>query len=224
MDFMVNWVVVVPVKGTPDAKSRLGALPDRAALADAFALDTVAALVAVSAVERVFVVTGSARLGALLAGIGAVIVFETPAEAEAEAEAGPATGHIRLNAAIVQGITAAQETYPDRHLAVMAGDLPALRAADVETALAYAVKHPRSLVPDAEGSGTTALFARAGVELTPRFGFGSRAAHERAGHRVLEVLTTSSMRRDVDTAADLARARALGLGPHTSALLVAPQR
>lgn len=131
---------------------------------------------------------------------------------------------MRLNAAIVQGITAALKTYPDRNLAVMAGDLPALRAADVETAFAYAAEYPRSLVPDAEGSGTTALFARAGVALTPRFGLGSRTAHESAGHRVLEVSTTSSMRRDVDTATDLDRARALGLGPHTSALLVPPQR
>jgi len=215
---MVNWVVVVPVKGSPDAKSRLGAMPERAALADAFALDTVAALVAAPAVERVFVVTGSPRLGALLAGIGAVIVVETPAASE------PATGETRLNAAIVQGITAARETYPDSHLAVMAGDLPALRAADVETAFAYAAEYPRSVVPDAEGSGTTALFARVGVELTPRFGLGSRAAHERAGHRVLAVSTSSSMRRDVDTPADLALAGALGFGPHTSALLVAPQR
>ncbi|MDJ0377297.1 2-phospho-L-lactate guanylyltransferase [Cryobacterium sp. PH31-L1] len=204
------WVVVVPVKGSAEAKSRLGAGPGRAALADAFALDTVAMLVAASAVERVFVVTASTRLGALLGGFGAVIVPEVPV-----AE----TGHARLNAGIVQGLAAARLAYPQANLAVMTGDLPALRLSDLENAFALAEVHPRAMVADAEGVGTTTLFARAGVTVTPRFGLGSRAAHEGDGHVVLDLPPTSSLRRDVDTAADLEAARALGLGPHTSVLL-----
>ena len=204
---MVKWAVVVPAKGRPGAKSRLGALPERAALADAFALDTVTALLAASAVERVFVVTGDARLGALLAGLGATIVAETPA------------GHDRLNAAIGHGIAAARRACPDAHLAVMTGDLPALRPADVETAFALAADHVLAMVPDADGVGTTILFARAGVKFTPRFGPGSRAAHETDGHVALDLPSTSSARRDVDTPVDLDLALALGLGPHTSALI-----
>ena len=205
-------MVVVPVKGSPEAKSRLGAGPERAALADAFALDTVTALVAASAVERVFVVTASARLGTLLAGLGAVIVPET---------AGAEMGHTRLNAAIMQGIAAARLHQPDANLAVLTGDLPALRPADLDAALALAAQHTRSVVPDAEGVGTTSLFARAGMLFTPHFGVGSRAAHQAAGHVVLDLPPTSTLRRDVDTVNDLDVARALGLGPHTSALLAA---
>lgn len=205
-----RWVVIVPVKGSPGAKSRLGDLPGRAALADAFAFDTVTALAAASAVNRVFVVTASARLGALLAGLGAVIVPEAP---------GAETGHARLNTAIVQGITAARLAYPQANLAVMTGDLPALCPADLENAFALAIAHRRSMLPDSAGVGTTTLFARAGVTVTPRFGFGSRAAHEADGHVVLDLSPTSSLRRDVDTAADLDAARELGLGPYTSALL-----
>lgn len=205
-------MVVVPVKGTPGAKSRLGAMPERAALAEAFALDTVTALVAASAVQRVFVVTGNTHLGELLATLGAVIVPETAAKP------GGVTGHARLNAAIDLGVAAARHACPDSHLAVMTGDLPALRPIDVETAFALAAEHSRSMVPDAEGRGTTTLLAHAGVRLTPRFGLGSRAAHEADGHVPLDLSPTSSMRRDVDTTADLDAARALGLGPHTIGL------
>ncbi len=208
-----NWAVVVPVKGGPGAKSRLGALPERAALAEAFALDTVTALVRASNVERVFVVTGSAHLGLQLTGLGAVIVPEL------QADLGETTGHPRLNAAIELGIAAARRACPDANIAVMTGDLPALHPADVETVFSRAAQHERSLVPDVEGVGTTTLFARAGITLLPRFGFGSRAAHEADGHVVLGLPPTSSIRRDVDTMADLDAARALGLGPHTSALL-----
>ncbi|WP_159433808.1 2-phospho-L-lactate guanylyltransferase [Cryobacterium flavum] len=204
-----NWVVVVPVKGSSEAKSRLGVGPGRAALADAFALDTVTALVAASAVERVFVVTASARLGALLGGLGAVIVPEAPVVE---------TGHARLNAGIVQGIAAARLAYPQVNLAVMTGDLPALRPGDIDAAFALGAAQPRSMVPDAEGVGTTTLLARVGVTVTPRFGLGSRDAHQGDGHVVLDLPPTSSLRRDVDTAADLEAARLIGLGPHTSAL------
>ncbi|TFD69098.1 2-phospho-L-lactate guanylyltransferase [Cryobacterium sp. Hb1] len=205
-----SWVVVVPIKGSPEAKSRLGAGPQRAALADAFALDTVAALVAASAVERVFVVTPNARVGALLAGLGAVIVLEAP---------GAETGHARLNTAIMQGIAAARLSQPDAHLAVLTGDLPALRPADLDDAFTLAAQHPRSVVPDAAGVGTTSLFARAGISFTPQFGVGSRAAHQAAGHVVLDLSSTSTLRHDVDTVVDLDVARAFGFGPHTRALL-----
>ncbi|WP_104190978.1 2-phospho-L-lactate guanylyltransferase [Cryobacterium sp. Y82] len=205
-----NWVVVVPIKGSLEAKSRLGAGPERAALADAFALDTVAALVAASAVARVFVVTASARLGALLAGLGAVIVPEVP---------GAETGYARLNAAIMQGVVAARLDQPDANLAVLTGDLPALHPTDLDAAFVLAAQHTRSVVPDAEGVGTTSLFARSGISFTPQFGVGSCAAHQAAGHVVLDLPPPSTLRHDVDTIVDLDVARTLGLGPHTSALL-----
>ncbi|MEB0287816.1 2-phospho-L-lactate guanylyltransferase [Cryobacterium sp. 10S3] len=206
----MSWVVVVPVKGNPGAKTRLGgAGPDRAELADAFALDTVAALAAAAPVLAVFVVTGDTVLGARLARLGAHIVAEVRDPVDP------------LNAAIDVGLAAAAAEFPAAHRAVITGDLPALTADDVERTLALAAHHERSMVPDADRTGTTTLLALAGVPISPRFGSGSRAAHEAAGHVPLTLPAGSGIRRDVDTPADLALVERLGAGPYTSALLTA---
>ena len=254
---------MVPVKGNPGAKTRLGGPgPGRADLADAFALDTVAALLRAAPVVGVFVVTGDRVLGARLASIGAHIVAEgrvataprpadarhpltasalvAPPAAPAVAEpvepadpaepadpsnpadpADPAEPVDPLNRAIRVGLAAAEAAFPAAHRAVVTGDLPALTPADVEQALALAAHHVRSMVPDADETGTTMLLALAGVPIGPRFGSGSRAAHEAAGHVPLALPARSGIRRDVDTPADLALIERLGAGPHTSALLAA---
>jgi len=206
----VTWVAVVPVKGTPEAKSRLGDLPDRGRLAEAFALDTVAALLDTPLITRVIVVTADEAVAAHLEALGAAIVREVPRRDAADDP---------LNAAIRQGVEAARADCPGCGIAVVTGDLPALTVADVEAALGLAAAHERSMVPDEEGTGTTALLALAGVEFTPRFGLGSRAAHEAAGHVPLGLPATASIRRDVDTVDNLAEALRLGVGPRTSALI-----
>ncbi len=71
------------------------------------------------------------------------------------------------------------------------------------------------MVPDADGTGTTLLTARAPEALRPHFGPGSRAAHETAGHVVLADVG-AGLRRDVDTTADLAAVVGLGVGPVTA--------
>lgn len=218
-----QWVAVVPVKGNPGAKSRLGDRPDRPRLADAFALDTVAAVLAARGIDRVLVVTADAGLAARLAALGAEIVPEQSAPATAPA-AGEGTGESArppadpMNAAIRQGLTAARTLFPRANLLVLTGDLPALTPADVQHALALAAGHERSMVPDAAGTGTTTLLALAGVPVEPRFGPGSRAAHEAAGHVPLEIPPATGIRSDVDTAADLLVAERLGLGAHTRPL------
>ena len=255
----MSWVVVVPVKGNPGAKTRLGGPgPGRAELADAFALDTVAALLAAAPVLGVFVVTGDPVLGGELARLGAHIVPEAKGARDAvrtgpvaNDSSGTDAGHPftgsspgdrgdpgdpgdrgdrgdrgdpgdpgdPLNEAIDVGLAAAAAAFPAAHRAVVTGDLPALTAADVERALALAGEHERSFVPDSDDTGTTTLLALAGVPITPRFGPGSRAAHEAAGHIPLALPARTGIRRDVDTPADLALAERLGAGPHTSALL-----
>ena len=102
------------------------------------------------------------------------------------------------------------------HRAVLAGDLPALRPAELSAALAQA--WPRSFVADAAGTGTVLLTAPPGVALDPRFGVGSAAAHAASGARALTG-DWPGLRQDVDTAADLRTVLALGPGPHTCALL-----
>ena len=224
----MSWVCVVPVKGSASAKSRLGELPEpfpaRGALAEAFALDTVAALLAAEMVQRVIVVTADPAAAGPLAALGAQIVPESPQTSpSATAKGHFAAPRDPLNAAIAQGVRVAQELYPQSNIAVLTGDLPALTVADVQMTLTAASAHDRAMVADEEGTGTTTLLARAGLTLVPRFGPGSRAAHEAAGHVVLDLPATASIRRDVDTVANLAEVLRRGVGAHTSALIARSQ-
>lgn len=194
------WVVVVPVKPLVAAKSRLGRAADRQRLALGFAQDTVAAALAGPLVAEVLVVTGDPAVAAALGGLGASVVPDKP-------DAG-------LNAAVTFGADLAGH----RPVAALAADLPALRTADLSAALAAARSAARCFVPDATGTGTVLLTAAVGVPLDPRFGARSAAAHLASG-AVRLAGPWPSLRRDVDTPADLAAAAALGLGPHTASLL-----
>jgi 2-phospho-L-lactate guanylyltransferase len=197
---------VVPVKRLLVAKSRLYAAgrprPDHAALALALALDTVAAAVAADAVARVLVVTGDPDAAAAVRAAGALVVEDEP-------DAG-------LNPALAHGAGTAARTAPGDGVALLSADLPALRPAELSAALRAAAGHARSFVPDAAGAGTTLLAAVPGEPPDPRYGAGSAAAH-RASGAVPLTGDWPSLRRDVDTAADLLAAAALGLGPATRA-------
>ena len=71
---------------------------------------------------------------------------------------------------------------------------------------------------DAAGIGSTLLTARPGVELGPRFGERSRAAHRSSGAVELAASpgALAGLRRDVDTEVDLWDAVRLGVGPATT--------
>jgi 2-phospho-L-lactate guanylyltransferase len=198
--------VVVPVKRLQVAKSRLYApgrsRPDHAALALALALDTVAAAVAATAVARVLVVTDDPAATSAVRAAGALVVTDEP-------DAG-------LNPALAYGARRAAVVHPDAGVALLSADLPALRPEELTAALDAAAGYLRSFVPDAGGAGTTLLAAVPGVPVDPRYGAGSAAAH-RASGAVPLAGDWPSLRRDVDTAADLLAAAALGLGPATRA-------
>jgi 2-phospho-L-lactate guanylyltransferase len=101
----------------------------------------------------------------------------------------------------------------------LTADLPAMRPEDLESALVAAARTGRrAFVPDLEGTGTVLLAAPAGQSLTPHFGPGSAAAHLRSGAVRLDG-AWPSLRRDVDTAADLDAAARLGLGAHTGQVI-----
>jgi 2-phospho-L-lactate guanylyltransferase len=212
-----RWVVVVPVKTAAAGKTRLaGVLPEshRQALVRAMALDTVAAAVAARGVVRVLVVTADEPVRDALPD-GADAVAEPPASASARELGSPEPG---LDAAVLAGARRATELDPGAGVAVLLGDLPALRPDDLAAALDLAARHERAVVADADGTGTTLLTVAPGTLLRPRFGAGSAAAHESLGHVRLDVPATSSLRRDVDVPADL-EAAARGAGPRTRAVL-----
>ena len=211
------WIAVVPVKSLTGAKSRLrGALPGVAheRLVLGLLRDTLTAVLACPVVDELMVVTNEPRAAELAAELGARVAPDAP-------DAG-------LNPAFAHGAALAGSV----RVAALTGDLPALRPAELAAGLAAAGALAdrstggadaaagaggRGFVPDASGTGTTLLTAPSGAALRPRFGPGSAAAHAASGAVPL-VGPWPSLRLDVDTAADLRAAAALGLGPATARL------
>ncbi len=202
-----GWVVVVPVKRLEIAKTRLSrfAGSHRADLALAFAADTVTAALAAEGVRAVLVVTDDVRAGEVVVRLGCVLAPDLP-------DAG-------LNAALEHGAGLAARLGPGCGVAALSSDLPALRSADLGAALLAAEVSGRAFVADTEGTGTTLLAAAPGHPLDPRFGHRSRAAHRAGGALELDGPGLWSLRRDVDTEADLYDAVRLGVGPSTRAAL-----
>jgi 2-phospho-L-lactate guanylyltransferase len=204
----VRWTVLIPVKSLPGAKSRLlGASADVPAhhrLVLAMRADTIAAARDAAGVARV------------------VLVVDRPVP-----EGGPPVfvqTRAGLNEGLAEAAADATRRWPDDGVAALVADLPALRAEELATALAAAESHERAFVPDAAGTGTTLLAARAGSELRPRFGPGSALRHARLATRLD---AGAGLRRDVDTAEDLRALDRRTLGPATAAELdtaLAPAR
>lgn len=202
-----QYAVVVPVKPPAVGKSRLvrATEDDRRALAAAFALDTVSACLAASRVAQVLVVTDDVPFAAQLGSLGCAAI--------PDGVSGDLNGSLREAAA------EARRRWPDLVGVALCADLPALRPEDLDEALDAAADRPGhpSFVADAARIGTTLYTAPYDV-FDPRFGIDSREAHLDAG--AFEIAgDLLSLRRDVDDTEDLVAAEALGLGPHTRALV-----
>lgn len=189
--------MLLPAKALPAAKSRLlPASADPAAhrrLVEAIRADTRAAALATPGVARLLVVT------------------DRPGEPGAFVQREPG-----LNAALREAASHVAEQWPADGVVALLGDLPALRPDELAAVLAAAARHARAFVADAAGTGSTLLAATPGTPLDPAFGPGSAARHAAVA---VELAAGASVRRDVDTADDLAAAATLGLGPATAAVL-----
>lgn len=202
-----RWFLVVPVKRLEVAKTRLGPPYDgaRQDLARCFALDTVAAALSSPPVLAVVVVTDDASAAGAMRDLGAEVVPDEP-------DAG-------LNPALSHGAEVAAARHPGCGAGALSSDLPALRPAELTAALARAAEHAASFVRDADGEGTTLVTARGPTALRPLFGPDSARRHASSGHHEITGGGLDSLRRDVDTADDLAAALALGVGPCTTGAL-----
>lgn len=191
----MRWTVLVPMRALPGAKRRLAAaLPPHlhGDVVTAIRADTVAAARAAAAVAHVVVIGDEPGPG--------VTLVQTAAG---------------LNGALRDGAALARERWPGDGVAALVGDLPALRAEELDAALALAALHPSAFVADNAGTGTTLLTAAPGTVLAPRFGAGSAARH---GADAVPLDAGSGLRQDVDTAEDLAQAVRIGVGANTAAV------
>ncbi|WP_297611253.1 2-phospho-L-lactate guanylyltransferase [Nocardia sp.] len=199
---------MIAVKNLELAKSRLAdRLPpqDRPRLVLAMLTDTVRAAVSTQQIASVTVVTPDPVVTELVRSLGAYVHPEP-------------LGPGGLNAALSAGAAAARHRHGAVDLLALQADLPALRTQELSDMLA-AAGPSRSVVTDHEGSGTVALLVRdRTATLDPLFGPDSARRHIAAG--AVELLGDwPGLRQDVDTAEDLDRAAALGVGEATGTLL-----
>ena len=204
-------VVVVPVKPPALGKSRLVGLSDeqRRELAEAFALDTVAAAARPRGVAAVLVVTDDFRLAAAMRGL----------EVEVGVEVMPDGASEDLNETLVQAAAEVVRRWPGAVPVALCADLPGLRPdelADVlEASVAEVTAGRAAFVRDRAGVGTT-MYAAAHDVFAPGFGPGSaERARARRGRRGRAAAATS-VRTDVDDLADLGVVLVAGVGPHTA--------
>jgi 2-phospho-L-lactate/phosphoenolpyruvate guanylyltransferase len=198
-----RYAVLVPVKPPAVAKSRLGELGDaaRRELANAFAADTVASLLACPRVARVLVVTDDHVLARALSEAGADVMPD---------------GTSDLNGTLVQAAAEMHRRNPEVRLVAVCADLPALRPEELTVALDAADPDRMSFVADEERFGTTTVVAPTLGTFRPAFGPGSRLRHLADGAHEIDGIDVPGLRRDVDEPADLAAVLRLGVGPRTS--------
>lgn len=198
-----RFCVIVPVKPSARAKSRLASLGDgaRRDLATALAIDTVAATLTSPAVGAVLVVTDDHLLATRMSEVGAHVVPDGVAD--------------DLNESLRQAAFEARRRWPELAPAALCADLAALDGSELTAALEVAAQHDAAFVADADGVGTTMLAAVSADRFLPWFGPDSRARHiEDGAHEIVEV-AAPTLRRDVDTPEDLQTALGLGAGEQT---------
>ncbi len=201
------WTIIIPVKQTTIAKTRLTGFDARTRqrFAVAFAFDTVTAAMTCPDVARVTVVTDD-PVGSRLRQLGAEVIPDVP--------------NAGLNPALRYAAQRVRRDDDAAAIAALSSDLPSLRPSDLSAAL-RATAATRWFVSDLAGDGTTMLAARSRQQWSPSFGPGSRAAHRTLGMVELDVPGLERLRRDVDTPADLSDAYRRGVGDSTAGVLAA---
>lgn len=205
--------LLVPVKPLARAKTRLrgvvgGSVDSRGALAEAhgrlvlaLTRDTVAAATSAAMVRRTVAICSDEAVCTALLSDGVEAILDEPAAG--------------LNPALRYGEVVLRTAGLSTAVVALQADLPALRPHELDCAIRDGLATGgRAFCTDRAGTGTTLLLAPPGQPLDPRFGPASAAAHRATGARELPGCGPG-LRCDVDTAADLAVARNLGLGRFT---------
>lgn len=197
--------LIIAVKRLAAAKTRLAPVfsaPTRETVVLAMLVDTVTAAAGVGSVGSITVVTPDDAAAAAAVRLGAQVLADPTPEGHADP----------LNNAIATAECSVARSFSN--VIALQGDLPALQTQELADAIAAARQHRRSFVADRLATGTAALCAF-GTALNPQFGPDSAARHRRSG--AIELTGPwPGLRCDVDTPADLAAARRLGVGAATA--------
>jgi 2-phospho-L-lactate guanylyltransferase len=208
-DRAADVALIIAVKRLTAAKTRLAPVfsaSTRETVVLAMLVDTLNAAAGVASVGSITVVTPDQAASAAAAALGATVLADPTPEGHTDP----------LNNAIAVAEQEAASSFSN--IVVLQGDLPALQTQELSEAVAAARHHRRSFVADRLATGTAALFAF-GSALDPKFGLDSSARHRRSG--AIELTGAwPGLRCDVDTPADLAAARRLGVGPATTRALI----
>ncbi|MGO9929240.1 MAG: 2-phospho-L-lactate guanylyltransferase [Mycobacterium sp.] len=197
--------LIVAVKRLAAAKTRLAPVfsaGTRENVVLAMLIDTLSAAAGVGSLGSITVITPDDAAAAVAAELGANVLADPTPEGHSDP----------LNNAIAAAERAVAGSFSN--FVVLQGDLPALQTRELAEAIAAARQHRRSFVADRLATGTAALCAF-GTDLNPQFGSDSSARHRRSG--AIELTGAwPGLRCDVDTPADLAAARRLGVGAATA--------
>jgi 2-phospho-L-lactate guanylyltransferase len=197
--------LIIAVKRLTAAKTRLAPVfsaRTRENVVLAMLVDTLTAAGRVGSLGSITVITPDEAAAAAAAELGADVLTDPTPEGH----------HDPLNNAIAAAAHAVAGSFSN--VVALQGDLPALQTQELAEAIAAARRHRRSFVADRLTTGTAALFALGGP-LDPQFGPDSSARHRRSG--AIELTGAwPGLRCDVDTPADLAAARRLGVGAATA--------
>ena len=197
--------LIIAVKRLTAAKTRLAPVfsaRTRENVVLAMLVDTLGAAARVGSLRSISVITPDEAAAAAAIELGAEVLADPTPEGHSDP----------LNNAITAAERAIAGLFSN--IVVLQGDLPALQTQELSEAIAAARHHRRSFVADRLGTGTSALFAF-GAALDPQFGPDSSARHRRSG--AIELTGAwPGLRCDVDTPADLAVARRLGVGAATA--------
>ena len=200
--------VIVAVKRLAAAKTRLAPVfspSTRMQIVLAMLLDTLTAAAEAEWVHSITVVTPDDVAAAAALQLGADVLPDPTPPGHPD----PLNNAIVAAERVVTGEVA--------NIVALQGDLPALRSPELSEAVSAARAQQRSFVADRLGTGTAALFAF-GVALEPQFGSDSAARHRNSGGVELTG-EWPGLRCDIDTPADLAIARRLGVGAATREVL-----
>jgi 2-phospho-L-lactate guanylyltransferase len=187
--------VVVAVRGGPQAKSRCGSVLDaqgRAHLVQSMLTDMLETIRRTRDIAGVHVVTPTMELGEVAARYGADTIIE-------QAPCG-------INAAFDLARRRIATRDASATLVLLPGDLPALRAHDLERAIRLHRAGTAVIASDIAGEGTGALILAAGASFAFSFGpasFRRHVAAARANGLAPRMITAASLQHDVDALNDL---------------------